>query len=309
MATANDTCSVSECSERHYCRSYCRKHYSMWRRTGNPIRSCIDCGKDITGTRGGAKSCPECRVCTVNGCSKPRRTRKMCNMHAKRVDIHGTPHQKCPTCGEEMPVYNGSAIYCSEDCRPRCRVEKCDQPYYSSKGYCRRHAELVRNHGRPVGTREWTPRADEYTCLVCGTLFQSNGISRQFCHVNCQGLYNRYNGQVPSLDFNCGMCGEHIIHGKDGIWSRRDRLICSRCKSSSNARHGTSAGALALRDGNTCKLCGEEVDMTLRFPDRMAGTVDHILPVSRGGTHDPENLQLAHQSCNSKKQARMDFAP
>lgn len=32
-----------------------------------------------------------------------------------------------------------------------------------------------------------------------------------------------------------------------------------------------------------------------------AFTVDHIIPISKGGTYDIENLQLAHESCNLMK--------
>lgn len=46
------------------------------------------------------------------------------------------------------------------------------------------------------------------------------------------------------------------------------------------------------RDGYVCWLCG--------LPG--ANSVDHVLPVSKGGaTHDPANLRSAHFSCNSKR--------
>lgn len=33
-------------------------------------------------------------------------------------------------------------------------------------------------------------------------------------------------------------------------------------------------------------------------------TVDHVVPLARGGTHDPENLVLACMACNCKKGVR-----
>lgn len=30
-------------------------------------------------------------------------------------------------------------------------------------------------------------------------------------------------------------------------------------------------------------------------------TIDHIIPLSKGGTHTYNNVQLAHYICNSKK--------
>jgi 5-methylcytosine-specific restriction endonuclease McrA len=55
--------------------------------------------------------------------------------------------------------------------------------------------------------------------------------------------------------------------------------------------------AVYVRDGGICQLCGEPVS-----PGRM--TMDHKTPLTRGGAHSLENLQLAHRSCNSRKGTR-----
>lgn len=44
-----------------------------------------------------------------------------------------------------------------------------------------------------------------------------------------------------------------------------------------------------------CGICGKQL------PSRKASTIDHIIPYSRGGGHEIENLQLAHNKCNNKK--------
>jgi 5-methylcytosine-specific restriction protein A len=46
-----------------------------------------------------------------------------------------------------------------------------------------------------------------------------------------------------------------------------------------------------LRDGHVCQLCGRQG----------ATSVDHIVPRSRGGTHDMDNLRAACISCNSRR--------
>jgi 5-methylcytosine-specific restriction endonuclease McrA len=58
------------------------------------------------------------------------------------------------------------------------------------------------------------------------------------------------------------------------------------------------------RDKWVCQLCDGPVDRELKFPARGAAVVDHINPVSRGGLHEYVNVQLAHLSCNSIKNAR-----
>jgi len=36
-------------------------------------------------------------------------------------------------------------------------------------------------------------------------------------------------------------------------------------------------------------------------PHPKAPTIDHVIPLSKGGTHEPANVQLAHYYCNSIK--------
>lgn len=44
-----------------------------------------------------------------------------------------------------------------------------------------------------------------------------------------------------------------------------------------------------------CEECGTDGDLT----------IDHIVPWSRGGTNDPENLRCLCRSCNSRKGAKV----
>ena len=63
---------------------------------------------------------------------------------------------------------------------------------------------------------------------------------------------------------------------------------------------------IILSTQSICGICGQPVDKTLKYPDPMSPTVDHIIPVSKRG--DPvalENLQLAHRYCNRMKSDKM----
>ena len=57
-----------------------------------------------------------------------------------------------------------------------------------------------------------------------------------------------------------------------------------------------------LKNNPVCWICGEAIDLTLKYPDPMSGTLDHITPVSRGGTDFASNLKPAHARCNIKRQ-------
>lgn len=61
---------------------------------------------------------------------------------------------------------------------------------------------------------------------------------------------------------------------------------------------------LGARDGWRCHLCRRRVSPRLRSPHRMSATFDHLVPVTDGGTDEPENLRLAHLTCNSSRGKR-----
>lgn len=62
------------------------------------------------------------------------------------------------------------------------------------------------------------------------------------------------------------------------------------------------------RDGGRCKECGTKVRFggnSVSPWDLMAsGAIDHVFPISRGGSNSKENLRLLCMSCNSSKGAR-----
>ena len=62
-----------------------------------------------------------------------------------------------------------------------------------------------------------------------------------------------------------------------------------------------SRAYIAERDGFRCHLCGGKVSMARKYPDPLSPSVDHVVPLSRGGTNDLANLKLAHLRCNLAK--------
>lgn len=62
-----------------------------------------------------------------------------------------------------------------------------------------------------------------------------------------------------------------------------------------------------LMSQSTCALCGQPVDKHLKYPDPMCATIDHIIPLDRGGhPSDLDNLQLAHLRCNRDKSNKLE---
>ena len=55
-----------------------------------------------------------------------------------------------------------------------------------------------------------------------------------------------------------------------------------------------------------CAICGKPVDFSYKYPHPLSPTVDHIIPVSKGGhPSDLANLQLAHRCCNRAKSDKL----
>ena len=66
------------------------------------------------------------------------------------------------------------------------------------------------------------------------------------------------------------------------------------------------------RDNGVCYICGDNCDWNDSFYSNgvfYAGnsypSIDHVVPISKGGLHAWENIKLAHRHCNSKKSARI----
>lgn len=68
------------------------------------------------------------------------------------------------------------------------------------------------------------------------------------------------------------------------------------------------AAEIYERDAWTCGLCSTHVDPLLVYPDPNSASLDHITPLSKGGTHTPDNVQLAHLRCNLAKNNRVSAA-
>lgn len=51
---------------------------------------------------------------------------------------------------------------------------------------------------------------------------------------------------------------------------------------------------LVIRDGGYCAKCGRTERLT----------VDHIVPLAKGGENDLDNMQILCKSCNSRKRDR-----
>ncbi|WP_326700215.1 HNH endonuclease [Streptomyces sp. NBC_01754] len=60
--------------------------------------------------------------------------------------------------------------------------------------------------------------------------------------------------------------------------------------------------ATVKTSGLPCWLCGHDIDPTLDAKHPLSFTLDHLVPLSRGGSLlDPANARSAHRRCNSAR--------
>ena len=73
---------------------------------------------------------------------------------------------------------------------------------------------------------------------------------------------------------------------------------------------GVTLKKLVARDGLECKICGQMCDWNDHSWSKYSGplypSIDHIIPMSKGGGHVWENVQVAHIMCNSEKGDRLE---
>jgi HNH endonuclease len=116
-------------------------------------------------------------------------------------------------------------------------------------------------------------------CMWCGAdMPQSMRSDAVFCSAECNSL----------------------AHRTMRNWRRRAGLTPTKRQRSEPL---PSFIDIAERDKWRCGICRKRVDPALKIPDPMAGSLDHLLPISRGGGNEPSNLQLTHLRCNCMKRA------
>jgi 5-methylcytosine-specific restriction endonuclease McrA len=105
----------------------------------------------------------------------------------------------------------------------------------------------------------------------------------------------------------CAICGKPFIAQEP-----RRRYCSSQCaQQASNRvsiRHRTLSRAVRraevfVRDAWVCLICGLPTVKARAVPHPLAPTVDHVVPLCRGGSSEMTNLQTAHFRCNVMKAA------
>lgn len=115
-------------------------------------------------------------------------------------------------------------------------------------------------------------------------------------------IAQKYGLSIEQVDRRCR---------QNGIVCERGSLGGQTCGRARMKRYGTkekdptvTLDAVYRKFKGICALCGKKTDKTAikgRHILRGYPTIDHIIPLSKGGSHTWDNVQLAHMACNAGK--------
>lgn len=241
----------------------------------------------------------------------------------------------CADCGKkharliftDKPKRPGKTILCWEcSYRHRRDCSHCKQEFSpvslvgNSACYCipcRRKLMLItRNQGSISGLYAISE------CGWCFKVFQPPTNRSKCCSRHCTMSLNqmiRTTGKLERFSelmiCKCGKligkrfhkCMDCVLQDKDEyqVLSRKRRYLAERA-----GDNGISWRSIGHRDGWICHLCGWIVQQNAGTAyEPFGATVDHVIPLAKGGAHTWDNVALAHRRCNTSRGAKdLEFA-
>jgi 5-methylcytosine-specific restriction endonuclease McrA len=247
-----------------------------------PDLPCADCGKLLwrgtTSLPEGQARCRPCRAstkaATCTSCGEP-----FVAIAYTRGGVRRTPTLCSPTCvgaartraPRECQVCGASYI---GPTRNRTCGWSCGALLGAGRGPT---CELPSDH--PVIVLMRASRLTERDCSICGLAYMPTGSTSTLCGDDCRKVRDRRRWSEK----------EH----------RRRAKLVKAYVAPVNRR------AIFERDSWMCGICHEPIDPACDAPDLMSASIDHVIPLARGGTHEPANVQAAHWICNVRKRDTM----
>lgn len=253
----------------------------------------------------------------------------------------------CPGCGKEFVTKNASSSFCSKKCYAHLNNKRVRGWQRSKKQISESAFERVCNSLRKCGYEyvsgyESCQSKIVIKCLRCGTEMR---ICADSCRDNrpivCKQCSRnerqkarelkkaeldrqRFINQLKptkgiQLEFGtCQLCGGLIAGNRKKYCEDCSRIISNQRKEKrveGKKKSSWTWQRLEKLTGNlTCQICGRECDPNdyeVRDGTFIAGnnypSVDHIIPLSKGGKDTCDNLQIACRYCNSHKRDRLNY--
>lgn len=227
--------------------------------------------------------------------------------------------KNCVSCGDAFIPHHGNAKRCA-----MCMTYPADRPVSSDCLTCGDFFRITTKQGpipkycsRRCGQRNSSPLRVQLpaSCAWCEIEFLPESRRQKVCSPQCRyDLRAREKAGWPYIQ-GCAACGRSIVI--DPL-ARKQKIkkFCGPTCVSQGGKHTRRARIAGVpsedidrnlvfeRDEYICGLCHQPVNRTLQYPDPMSKSLDHIIPISRGGSHTYDNVQLAHLCCNVKASSK-----
>lgn len=204
-----------------------------------------------------------------------------------------------------------------------CAIDDCGASA-TARGWCDKHYRRWQRHGDPLVASRSSATSPKL-CPNCLLQFIPKRTTKQkFCTDRCQRNFNRDRSDKPACKLpDCarvtrakGLCLKHYKaqHPKAKQWKRgspetrranlRRKTQQRRAKTRDPEAQLIDRDKIGERDGWACGICSLRVDSSLPWPDPSSASLDHVIPLSRGGRHIESNVQISHLYCNTVRGAR-----
>lgn len=241
-------------------------------------------------------------------------------------------NKKCKYCGTSFVDRSNAKIrlYCSKKCGDRVwkkenpnkiresarayREKNREKIQKSSKVYRENNIEKVREHSRVWARanpdkvkerkRKWNEANRDHINEQRRLKYQSDlekmrEYSREYYRANREKELERHH---KHRKFNLERVREQQrIRRKAHPEKMKEYLSRRRAIVRGASAEKIDYQEIYVRDNYTCLLCGEAVEMGKSWPHPRSPSIDHIIPLSKGGTHESINVQLTHLRCNIQK--------
>ena len=246
-------------------------------------------------------------VCDASGCNRMARgnaeSAHLCSMHYQRwkkfgsvllPDRRKSPDGRCASPGCEKPIRSANANYCNTHYHRVLRGSQ-DGLLPVRKNCLRCGSGLIRNQSKFCSARcRWQfarGTLEKKSCVICETLFVHPGTNAVCCSRECRN----------KLEYQWGRKTRARERWKEGA---RQREYTRKSRKAAAPFEKFSREEIFERDGWRCQLCGKMVARKAKWPAPFFATLDHIIPLAKGGSHTRLNVQCAHLTCNIRKNDR-----
>lgn len=231
----------------------------------------------------------------------------------------------CETCGKTIkrkPKDAKGHIYCCLQCRVDKDIEEYKKRFLeTNKGY---YLISYVNKNKVI-----------IQCKKCGEIIETtstNAIRRKCCDtckfkaiefekqkkqeekeklLNARKELNELERELKELEkrYKRIVSAYNTRQNKKAERKRRELRREKRIKTNGKMDSGISIQRVYARDNGVCYLCGKRCDFSDHKITKegyfIVGnnypSIEHVIPLSKGGTHTWDNVRLAHMICNSLK--------